>query len=135
LYWGYIVIFTNDLTIYHSWIHSLHHSPLSSLPHSWNSFNRSHFSIDIHACIIFPSYSPLILLSFCKASGWAWHIETRRVGPLAPTQVIAYEIINIGPDIICLVFIKRRYWGTETNMNKGWKKWRARGCYYVKKQL
>jgi hypothetical protein len=29
LYWGYIVTFTKVLTIHHSWIHPLHHSPLS----------------------------------------------------------------------------------------------------------
>jgi archaellum biogenesis protein FlaJ (TadC family) len=32
LYWGYIVTFTKVLTIYHSWIHSLHHSPLPLSP-------------------------------------------------------------------------------------------------------
>jgi hypothetical protein len=31
LYWEYIVTFTKVLTIYHSWIHALHHSPLFSL--------------------------------------------------------------------------------------------------------
>jgi hypothetical protein len=45
---GNIVILTKVLRIYHSWIHPpTHHSPLSSLtliPHSWNSFSRSHFS-------------------------------------------------------------------------------------------
>jgi hypothetical protein len=43
--WGYIVAFTKVLTmyqIYYTWIHSLHHSPLS--PHSWNGFKRYHFS-------------------------------------------------------------------------------------------
>jgi hypothetical protein len=45
LYWGYTVTFTEVLSIHYSWIHPLHHSPLSLLPHSWNSFNRSHFSI------------------------------------------------------------------------------------------
>jgi hypothetical protein len=55
----YIVTFTKVLTIYHSLIHSLHQSPLSSLsPHSWNIFNRSHFSIFIHENTIFPPYSP-----------------------------------------------------------------------------
>jgi hypothetical protein len=48
---GYIVAFTKVLKIYqiyHTWIHSIHHSPLTS-PHSWNSFNRYHFSICIHS--------------------------------------------------------------------------------------
>jgi hypothetical protein len=46
LYWGCIVAFTNILTIYHSWIH-----PFS--PHSWNNFNKSHFSILIREYILF----------------------------------------------------------------------------------
>jgi hypothetical protein len=36
---GYIVTSTQVVTI----CHFLHHSPLSSPLHSWNSFNRSHF--------------------------------------------------------------------------------------------
>jgi hypothetical protein len=32
LYWEYIVTFTKVLTIYHNWIHPLHHSHLSSPP-------------------------------------------------------------------------------------------------------
>jgi hypothetical protein len=41
------VTFTKVLTIYHSWIHPLHHSSYPPSFHSWNSFNRSHFSIYI----------------------------------------------------------------------------------------
>jgi hypothetical protein len=44
--------------IHRSWIHPLHHSPLSLLPHYWNSFNRSYFSIYIHVYIVFAQYSP-----------------------------------------------------------------------------
>jgi hypothetical protein len=34
--------------MYHNWIHSFHHSPVSSLyHHSWNSLNRYHFCICI----------------------------------------------------------------------------------------
>jgi hypothetical protein len=56
LYWRCTVTFTKVFAIYHSWIHPL--SSFSfSLP-SWNSFNRSHFSIFIHEYIIFPPYSP-----------------------------------------------------------------------------
>jgi hypothetical protein len=55
--------------------HPLHHSPLSSSPHSWNSFNRSHFSIFIHEYIYFhrthlPTPFPcinLIFLSTCPS--------------------------------------------------------------------
>jgi hypothetical protein len=63
--WGYIVAFTKALTmyqIYHTWIHLLHHSPLSSLPHSWNSFNRSYFSIYVHVYTVFAPYSPSLSL-------------------------------------------------------------------------
>jgi hypothetical protein len=65
LYLGYMVRFVQMLTIYHSWIH-----PsiifLYPLPHSQNSFNRSHFSIFIHECLIFhhihlPTLFPYIL--------------------------------------------------------------------------
>jgi hypothetical protein len=55
LYWG---TFFKVLVMHHSWIHPLHHPPLSSSLHSWNSFNRCHFSIFIHVYIIFPPYSP-----------------------------------------------------------------------------
>jgi hypothetical protein len=36
------------LKMYHSWIQSLHHSPLCFIPHSWDSFNMSHSSIFIY---------------------------------------------------------------------------------------
>jgi hypothetical protein len=62
LYWGYIVTFTKVLTIYHSWIRTLHYSPLSPAPHSWYSFNRSRFSVFIHENIFLP-YSPSYTLS------------------------------------------------------------------------
>jgi hypothetical protein len=44
--------------LHHTWIHPLHHSPLSSLPHSWNSVNRSHFSTYTHVYMVFPPFSP-----------------------------------------------------------------------------
>jgi hypothetical protein len=59
-YWEHLwLTFTKVLTIYHSWIQSLHHSPLFSCPHSWNSFSMSHLCIFIHEYIIFPLYSLL----------------------------------------------------------------------------
>jgi hypothetical protein len=60
LYWGYIVAFTKVLTMYHSWIHSFHHSPLSPLPSflTQNKINRSYFSIYIHVYTVFAPYSP-----------------------------------------------------------------------------
>jgi hypothetical protein len=65
--WGYIVAFTKVLTMYqicHIWIHPL--SPFSFillLPHSCNSFNRSHFSCEqdlhyIHPPTPFPHLLP-----------------------------------------------------------------------------
>jgi hypothetical protein len=68
--WEYIVTFTKVLTIYqiyHNWTHLHHHSSLSS-SHSWNSFNRSHFSFTfmctqylhhIHLPSPFPHLLPL----------------------------------------------------------------------------
>jgi hypothetical protein len=42
----------------------LHHSPLSPPSHhSWNSFNRPHFSIYIHLYIVFAPYSSSYTLS------------------------------------------------------------------------
>jgi hypothetical protein len=52
-------------------VHPLHHSPLSSLSHSWNSFNRSHCSIYIHEYIILLPYSPFYTLSlYLPPSHW-----------------------------------------------------------------
>jgi hypothetical protein len=61
---GYIMTFTKVITIYriyHSWIYPLYHSPLFSFPHSWNSFNRSHFPIYTHVYTVFVPYSPFFL--------------------------------------------------------------------------
>jgi hypothetical protein len=33
------------------------------LPHSWKSFNRFHFSIYLHMCIVFALYSPSYIFS------------------------------------------------------------------------
>jgi hypothetical protein len=41
--WGYIVSFTKVLTIYHTWVHPLSHSPLTSLfpiRKSWVHFHN-----------------------------------------------------------------------------------------------
>jgi hypothetical protein len=66
------VTFTKVLTTYQSRIHLLHHSPLSSFLHSWDSFNRPHFSIFIHEYIIFLPHSPSHTLSFCPSPSH-WH--------------------------------------------------------------
>jgi hypothetical protein len=61
---AYIVALLKVLTIYqiyNTWIHHPHpHSPLSPYPHSWNSFNRSQFSIYTHMNRVFVPYSPPI---------------------------------------------------------------------------
>jgi hypothetical protein len=44
--------------IYHTRVHPLHLSPSSLLPHSWNSFNRSHFCLYIYVCTLFALYLP-----------------------------------------------------------------------------
>jgi hypothetical protein len=62
--WGCIVTFTKILTIYHSWIHALHHSPLS--PSSTPEI-VSHFSAFIHQCIKFLLHSASFTLSLCPA--------------------------------------------------------------------
>jgi hypothetical protein len=66
LCWAYVVAFTKVFTIYqiyHAWIHPIHHSPLSPLFHSWNSFSRSHFSVYTHAYTLFAPNSPSYTLS------------------------------------------------------------------------
>jgi hypothetical protein len=64
LYWGYIVTFAKVLTVYHSWIYLLHHSPLSPSPYSWNCFNRSHFSIFIYEYIKCSPHSPSFIFPY-----------------------------------------------------------------------
>jgi hypothetical protein len=81
LHWGYIVTFTKVLTIYHSWIYPLYHSPLSPLSHFWNSFNRSHFFIFINEYIISPPYSPSYTLSLYLLPPTGTNAQTRPVLP------------------------------------------------------
>jgi hypothetical protein len=76
------VTFTKVLTVYHSWIHPLHHSLLSSLTHYWNSFNVSHFSICIQKYIIFPLHSPSYILSlYPPPLAWVPYTQTKSVLP------------------------------------------------------
>jgi hypothetical protein len=69
LYWGYIVTFTKVLTICHSWIHPLHHSPLSSLPtipgivSADLTFPFTYMSTEYFHHIYPPTPFPYILLS------------------------------------------------------------------------
>jgi hypothetical protein len=61
LFSGYVVAFRKILTIDQikdSWIHLLHHSPLSLHPHSWSSFSRSYFSICTHVYTVSAPCSP-----------------------------------------------------------------------------
>jgi hypothetical protein len=74
---GYIVAFTKGLTmcqIYHSWMHFLHHSSLSS-PHSRNCFNRYLFSIYKY--------------SYFKQRAFTWEINGDRA--LLPQSVLSYN--------------------------------------------
>jgi hypothetical protein len=48
----------------------------SVLPHSWNSFNRSHFSIYLHVYIVFPPFLPSYTLSlYLPLSYWSIFLE------------------------------------------------------------
>jgi hypothetical protein len=68
--------FTKVLTIYHILIHPLHHSPLSPSCYSWDSFNRSRFSIFIHEYIIFLLHSSSYILSlYPTPSHWYLLLE------------------------------------------------------------
>jgi hypothetical protein len=55
LFWGYIVTFTQVLTVYHSEFTLPSFSFVPPSTHSWDSFNRSHFSIFTYVYIILPS--------------------------------------------------------------------------------
>jgi hypothetical protein len=82
--WGDTEAFTKVLMIYqiyHNWIHLFHHSPLSPLPHSWNSFSKSQFSSFVPYS---PSLSPLPPLPH-------WY-QPPQVGPVPPScSPILYE--------------------------------------------
>jgi hypothetical protein len=59
------ILFKTWFNIYNiSYLNSpLHHSYLCPFPHSWNSFNRSHFSIYTHVYTVFAPRSPSYTLS------------------------------------------------------------------------
>jgi hypothetical protein len=67
--------------IYHTWIHLLHHSPLSPTPpHLRNSFNRYLFSVYFHLYTVFAPYSPSFTISPPPSpSGW---YQTPQTGPI-----------------------------------------------------
>jgi hypothetical protein len=94
LYWGYIVTFTKVLTIYHSWIYPICHSPLSPAPHSWNSFNRSHFSFCTYGYIILLPYSPSSTLSFY--SGRSHCLLSLDLSQANPTPLQAHSLPGAG---------------------------------------
>jgi hypothetical protein len=50
---------------------------LNPPPHSWNSFNRSHFSIYIHVCTVFAPYSPSHTCSSLSPTHWC-HLPPRQ---------------------------------------------------------
>jgi hypothetical protein len=47
--------------LYHTWVYTLHHVPLSTLPHS--CFKRFHFSIYMYVYMVFALHSPSQTLS------------------------------------------------------------------------
>jgi hypothetical protein len=63
----------------HTWIHPLHHSSLP--PHSWNSFNRYHFSIYIHMFTVFSLYSH----SFVIFPHHTHQYQPLQTGPVLPS--------------------------------------------------
>jgi hypothetical protein len=80
LYLGYIVTFTKVLTIYHSWIHPLHRSPLSPppIPGIVSAGLIFHFHIWVHNIpTIFTSYT----LSLYPPPLTGANLKTRTVLP------------------------------------------------------
>jgi hypothetical protein len=79
LCWGYIMRFTKVLIINlinHSCIHSLHHSPLSPLPHSGNLL-AGIISPLTYMCIQYCSRTDLFcpsVLRFCKKTKWHFYL-------------------------------------------------------------
>jgi hypothetical protein len=74
LYFLFFIVMQGGDTLWHlqtflqyikyTWIYPLHHSPLfSPSSHSWNSFNRYHFSIYMLVYTVFTPYSPSHTLS------------------------------------------------------------------------
>jgi hypothetical protein len=61
--WVHCGIYKRSHNIPNTWVHPLHYSPLSPSPHSWSSFNRSHFSIYIQEYTVFAPYAPSHTLS------------------------------------------------------------------------
>jgi hypothetical protein len=93
--WGYTIAFTNVFTISNiPYLNSpLHHTTLSS--HSWNSFNRYHFSIYIHIYTVFVQYSlSRALFPLTSSSNW-------------------YQLFQAGPVLFCKLkkwyFVSLRY--------------------------
>jgi hypothetical protein len=100
LYWGYIVTFTKFLQymIVAFTLSSFSFIPL--LPHSWNSFNRSHFSIFIHEYIIFLLYSPSYTLSFVY-----FFVLMSKPPLLSTTIIILYQ--NLKRKILSWIMIRK----------------------------
>jgi hypothetical protein len=64
--WWYIVALVIILTVYQLYHTSIHPSTIglySPFPHSWNCFNRYHFSIYVHVCPVIALYSASHTLS------------------------------------------------------------------------
>jgi hypothetical protein len=95
-------------------MHTLHNSPLSSLPpYSWNCFNGLIFFIYIHEYIIFPLYSPSYAFSlYSLPSHWCQF----------PRQNLFYLPIGTSP---CPL-----YWTLQV-IQRGFKVSRSMCAHYV----
>jgi hypothetical protein len=81
-YWGYIVTFIKVLTLYHSWIHPLHYSPLS-IPGKVSTGLIFHFHTWVHKISTIFTGRRLSYWDFtyvravqrdmnCRSSGYFW---------------------------------------------------------------
>jgi hypothetical protein len=109
---GYTVTFIKLLTIYHSWIHPLHNSPLSFLPYSWNSFNRSHFPIYIYESITFLPHSPFYILSlYHSPSQWYQSPRLKQEFGTRPTPLRSlHQCQSVGFNSDCFLCLQGHHW-------------------------
>jgi hypothetical protein len=106
------VTFIKVHSIYHSWIHPLHHSPLFLLSPFLERFHRSHVSVFIHECIIFPAHSLFYLLLILNFQRTSWHLH--QVFPvrndLLWQNLLIYECLALSAmSIMCRYFVDHLY--------------------------
>jgi hypothetical protein len=92
LCWGYMVAFRKVLKIYHTWIHSFHHSPLSPAPHIPGIVSTGLSFPFIYMCTQYLHYiNP----------------------PTVPSHILPLPLVPVSPDRTCSAllfsdFIKRK---------------------------